>query len=112
MIDLPSSGHHFPEPVVAGAHGQPERVTCLPDRLAFLKHEAMELGLFRLRRMVDAASEASVDHEASLASRIHAPPSSCACAVPSPALCFASAENACRVGYRGSDTIPSKEKIE
>ena len=46
MIDLPSDGRHFPEPVVAGAHGQLERVTGLPDRLAFNEYEAMELGLF------------------------------------------------------------------
>ena len=112
MIDLPSNGHHFPEPVVAGAHGQSEGVTGLPDRLAFNEHESVELGLFRLRRMVDAASEAPVDHEASLAIRVHATPSSCAGAVPSTALCFSSAENTCWVGYRGSYAIPGKEKIE
>jgi hypothetical protein len=112
MIDRPASGHHFPEPVVAGAHGQPERVTGLPDRLAFNEYESMELGLFRLRRMVDAASEAPVDHEASLAIRIRAPPSSCAGAVPSAALCSSSAEDTCRVGYSGSDAIPGEEKIE
>jgi hypothetical protein len=112
MIDLPPNGHHFPEPIVTGAHGQSERVTGLPNSLAFNEHQAMELGLPRLRRMVDAASEAPVNHKASLAVRIHAPPTSCAGAVPSTALCFASAENTCRVGYRGSDTIPGKEKIE
>ena len=77
MIDLPSNSHHFPEPVVAGAHGQSERVTGLTNRLAFNEHESVELGLFRLRRMVDATSEVPVDHEASLAIRIHTPPSSC-----------------------------------
>jgi len=66
MIDLPSNGHHFPEPIVTGAHGKPERVTGLPNRLAFNEHQAMELWFFRLRRMVDATSEAPVDHEASL----------------------------------------------
>jgi hypothetical protein len=51
--------------------------------------------------MVDAASEATVDHEASLTIRIHGPPSSCAGAVPSTALCFSSAENTRWVGlYR------------
>jgi len=72
----------------------------------------MELGLPRLRRMVDAASEAPVDHKASLAIRIHAPPSPCAGAVPSSALRFSSAEDTCRVAYGASDTIPGKEKIK
>ena len=112
MIDLPSNGQHFPEPVVAGAHGYPERVTGLPDRFAFNEHQAMELWFFRLRRMVDATSEAPVDNEASLAIRIHAPPTSCSGAVPSAALRFSSAENTCWVGYRGSYAIPGKEKIE
>ena len=112
MVDLPSNGHHFPEPIVTGAHGKPERVTGLPNRLAFSEHQAMELGFFRLRRMVDATSEASIDHEASLAIRIHAPPTSCAGAVPSAALRFSSAEDTCRVADGGSDTIPGEEKIE
>ena len=112
MIDLPSNSHHFPEPIVTGAHGKPERVTGLPNRLAFNEHQAMELWFFRLRRMVDATPEAPVDHEASLAIRIHAPPSSCAGAVPSAALRFSSAENTRRVGYRGSYAIPRKKKIE
>ena len=112
MIDLPSNSHHFPEPIVTGAHGKPERVTGLANRLAFNEHQAMELWFFRLRRMVDAPSEASIDHEASLAIRIHAPPTSCTGAVPSAALRFSSAENARGVGYRGSDAIPGKEKVE
>ena len=112
MIDLPSDGRHLPEPVVAGAHGQPECVTGLPDRLAFNKYQAVEFGLFRLRRMVDAASEAPVDDEASLAVRIRAPPPSCAGAAPSAALCSSSAEDTCRVGYSGSDAITGEEKIE
>jgi hypothetical protein len=112
MIDLPSDGRHLPEPVVAGAHGQPECVTGLPDRLAFNKYQAVEFGLFRLRRMVDAASEAPVEHEASLAIRIRAPPSSCTGAVPSAALRFSSAEDTCRVANSGSDTIPGEEKIK
>ena len=112
MVDLPSSDHHFPEPIVTGAHGKPKRVTGLPNRLAFNEHQATELWLFRLGRMVDATPEAPVDHEASLAIRIHAPPTSCAGAVPSAALRFSAAENARGVGYRGSDTIPSEEKIE
>lgn len=112
MIDLPSSDHHFPEPIVTGAHGKPERVTGLPNRLAFNEHQAMELWFFRLRRMVDAASEAPVEYEASLAIRIRAPPSSCAGAVPSAALRFSSAEDTCRVANGSSDTIPGEEKIE
>jgi hypothetical protein len=112
LIDLPSNSHHPPEPVVASTHGQVERVTGLPDRPAFNEHEAMELGLFRLRPMIDAAPEASVDHEASLAIRIHAPPASCTRTVPSAALCLASAEKTRRVGYRRSDAIPCKKKIE
>ena len=112
MIDLPTNGHHLPEPTVTGAHRKPERVTGLPNRLAFNEHQAMELCFFRLRRMVDATPEAPVHHEASLAIRIHATPSSCAGAVSSTALRFSSAENTRGVGYRGSDAIPGKEKIE
>ena len=112
MIDLPSNGHHFPEPIVTGAHGKPERVTGLPNRLAFNEHQAMELWFFRLRRMVDATSEAPVDNEASLAIRIHAPPTSCTGAVPSAALRFSSAEDTCRVADCCSDAIPGEEKIE
>lgn len=112
MLNLPTNRRHFPEPVVTGAHGKTERVTGFPNCLAFNEHEAMELKLFRLRRMVDAASEASVDHEASPATRIHAPPASCAGAVPSAALRFSSAEDACRVADGGSDTIPGEEEIE
>jgi hypothetical protein len=112
MIGLPTNGYHLPEPTVTGAHGKPERVTGLPNRLAFNEHQAMELWFFRLRRMVDATSEAPVDNEASLAIRIHAPPTSCTGAVPSAALRFSSAEDTCRVGYRGSDAIPGKEKIK
>jgi hypothetical protein len=112
MIYLPSDGRHLPEPIVTGAHGNAERVTGLPNRLTFNEHEAMELWLFRLRRMVDAASEAPVDDEASLAVRIHTPPPSCAGAVPSAALCSSSAEDTCRVGYSGSDAITGEEKIE
>jgi hypothetical protein len=112
MIDLPPNGHHFPEPIVPGAHGKPERVTGLPNRLAFNEHQAMELWFFRLRRMVDATSKAPVDHEAPLAVRIRAPPSSCAGAVPSAALRFSSAEDTCRVANGGSDTIPGEEKIK
>ena len=112
MIDLPTNGHHLPEPTVTGGHGKPERVTGLPNRLAFNEHQAMELWFFRLRRMVDAASEAPVDDEASLAVRIHTPPPSCAGAVPSAALCSSSAEDTCRVGYSGSDALTGEEKIE
>jgi hypothetical protein len=112
MIDLPSTACHFPEPTVTSAHGKPERVAGLANRLAFYEHHAMELWFFRLRRMVDATPEATVDHEASLTSRIHATPSSCTGTVPSAALRFSAAENARGVGYRGSDTIPSEEKIE
>ena len=112
MIDLPTNGHHLPEPVITGAHGKSERVTGLPNRLAFNEHQAMELWFSRLRRMVDAASEAPVDHEASLAIRVHAPPSSCAGAVPSAALRLSSAEDTCRVAYCGSDTTPGEDKIE
>ena len=112
MIDLPSNSHHFPEPIVTGAHGKPERVTGLANRLAFNEHQAMELWFFRLRRMVDATSKAPIDHEASLAIRIHATPSSCAGAVSSAALRFSSAEDTCRVADGGSDTIPGEEKIE
>jgi hypothetical protein len=72
----------------------------------------MELWFFRLCRMVDATPEAPVDHEASLAIRIHAPPTSCAGAVPSAALRFSSAEDTCRVADGGSDTIPGEEKIK
>ena len=50
--------------------------------------------------------------KASLAIRIHAPPSPCAGAVPSSALRFSSAEDTCRVTYGGSDTIPGEEKIK
>ena len=112
MVDLRTNGHHFPEPLVAGAHGQLERVTGLPDRLAFNKYQAVEFGLFRLRRMVDAASEAPVDDEASLAVRIHTPPPSCAGAVPSAALRSSSAKDTCRVADCGSDAVPCEEKIE
>jgi hypothetical protein len=62
--------------------------------------------------MIDAASEAPIDHEASLALRIHAPPTSCAGAVPSAALRFSSAENTRGIGYCSSDAIPGKKKIE
>ena len=112
MIDLPPNGHHFPEPIITGAHGKSERVTGLSNRLAFNEHQAMELWFFRLRRMVDATPEAPIHHEASLAIRIHATPSSCAGAVSSTALRFSSAEDTCRVGYSGSDAITGEEKIE
>ena len=112
MIDLPTNGHHLPEPTVTGAHGKPERVTGLPNRLAFNEHQATELWLFRLGRMVDATPEAPVDHEASLAIRIHAPPTSCTGAVPAAALRSSSAEDTCRVADGGSDTIPGEEKIK
>jgi hypothetical protein len=112
MIGLPTNGYHLPEPTVTGAHGKPERVTGLPNRLAFNEHKAMELWFFRLRRMVDATPEAPVHHEASLAIRIHATPSSCAGAVSSAALRFSSAEDTCRVADGGSDTIPGEDKIE
>ena len=112
MIDLPSNGHHLFQPIVAGAHGKPERVTGLPNRLAFNEHQAVELRFFRLRRMVDAAPETSVDHEASLAIQIHASPTSCAGAVPSAALRFSSAENTCRVAYGGADAISGEQKVE
>jgi hypothetical protein len=111
MIDLPSNRQDFPEPIVTGAHGEPERVTGLPNRLAFNEHQAMELWFFRLRRMVDATSKAP-DHEASLATRIHAPPTSCAGAVPSSALRFSPTEDTYRVAHGGSYAIPRKKKIE
>lgn len=112
MIDLSANSHHLPEPVVPGAHGKPKRVTGFANRLAFNEHEAMEFWFFRLRRVVDAASEAPVDHEASLATRIHAPPGSCSGAVSPAALRFPSAEDTCRVADGGPDTIPGQEKIE
>ena len=112
MIDLPTNGHHLPDPIVTCAHGKPESVTGLPNRLAFNEHQAMEVWFFRLRRMVDTTSEAPIDHEASLAIRIHAPPTSCTGAVPSAALRFSSAEDTCRVANGGSDSIPGEEKIK
>ena len=112
MIDLPTNRHHLPEPVITGAHGKSEGVAGLANRLAFNEHQVMKLWLFRLCRMVDATTEVPVDHEASLAIRIHAPPTSCAGAVPAAALRFSSAKDTCRVADGGSDTISGEEKIE
>lgn len=54
VVNLPANCQHFPEPVVTAAHGKPEGVAGLPNRLALIEHEATELRLLRLRWMVDA----------------------------------------------------------
>jgi len=45
VINLLPKRHHLPEPVVAGARGQFERVARFPNCLAFDKHEAVEFRL-------------------------------------------------------------------
>ena len=112
VIDALPKRHHFSEPVVSGARGQSERVTRFPNRLAFNKDETVEFRLLRLCWVVDSTTEAAIDHEASLAFRIHATPRSGARAVASSTLCFPATEDARRVGYRGADSIPRKDQVE
>jgi hypothetical protein len=112
VIDLLPKCHHFPEPVVTGARGEPECVARFPNCLSFDKHEAVEFWFLRLGRMVNAAPEAAVDDEASLAVRVYATPSSRARTVASPALGFSSAKDARWIEYRSSDAISREEKVE
>ena len=112
VINLLPKRHHFPEPVVTGARGKSERVARFPNCLAFDKHEAVELRFLRLRRMVDATPEATVDNEASFAVRVHAAPSSGAGTISSAALCLSPAKDARRIAYRSSHAIPREEKVE
>jgi hypothetical protein len=112
VVDLSADGEKFLEPIVTGAHGETEGVAGFANRLALIEHEAMKLRFLRLRWMVDAAAETPVDDKASLATRVHTTPSSRAGAIPSAALSSSFAENARRIGYRGSNAIPREEKIE
>jgi hypothetical protein len=105
VIDSLSERHHFFEPVIAGAHGEFERVARFPNCFTFNKHKPAEFWLFRLRRMVDAAPEAAVYDETALAVRIHATPSPRAGTVAASALRFSPAKDAHGVAYCGSNTI-------
>jgi hypothetical protein len=112
VVDPFPDSQHFLIPVIAGAHRDTESVARLPNCLAIDEHQPMKVGLLRLRRVIDSSPEAPIDDKASLASRIHATPASCAGAVSAPALCFSSAEDAWGIGYGGADTVPCKDEIE
>jgi len=100
VIDLPPKRHHFPEPVVTGAHGESECVARFPNCFAFDKNEAVKFWFLRLGRMVNATPEAAVYDKASLALRVYAAPSSCTRTIASPALRFSSAKYARWIEYR------------
>ena len=112
VIDLPPKRHHFPEPVVTGAHGESECVARFPNCFAFDKNEAVEFRFLQLGRVVNATPEAAVYDEASLAVRVYATPSSCARTVASPALGFPRAKDARWVECCSHHAIPREEKVE
>jgi len=112
VIDLPPKRHHFPEPVVTGAHGESECVARFPNCLAFDKNEAVEFWFLRLGRVVNATPEAAVYDEASLALRVYATPASCARTVASPALGFSPAKDARWIECRSHHAIPREEQVE
>ena len=103
---------HFSVPVVAGAHRDAESVARLPNRLSVHEHQLIKRRLLRLRRVIDSAAKGPIDDEASLATRIHAAPGSCAGTVASSTLCFTSTEDAWGIGYGGADTVPREDKVE
>jgi hypothetical protein len=112
VIDLPPKRHHFPEPVVTGAHGESECVARFPNCFAFDKNEAVKFWFLRLGRMVNATPEAAVYDKASLALRVYAAPSSCTRTIASPALRFSSAKYARWIEYRSRDAISREEEVE
>ena len=112
VVDPLPGSKHLLVPGVAGAHRDAESVACLPYRLAIDEHQSTEVRLLRLRRVIDSAAKGPIDDEASLATRIHAAPGSCAGTVASSTLCFPSTEDAWGIGYGGADTVPRKDEIE
>ena len=112
VVDPLLDSKHFLIPVIAGAHRDPESVARLPNCLAIDEHQPMKARLLRLRWVIDSSPEGPIYDKASLAIRIHTTPASCAGAVSAPALCFSATEDAGRVEYRSSNTVPCKDQIE
>jgi len=78
VVDPFPDSQHFLIPVIAGAHRDTESVARLPNCLAINEHQPIKVRLLRLSWVIDSSPEAPIDDKASLASRIHAPPASCA----------------------------------
>jgi hypothetical protein len=112
VVDPLPDSQHFLIPVVAGAHRDAESVARLPNRVALDEDQPMKLWLLRLGWVMNSSPEPPIDNEASLATRIHAAPGSRAGTVASPAVCLSATEDAWRVEYCSSNTVPRKDEIE